>query len=57
MNDFYVKEIRATGDGVEDSFVEFQPGVNIIHGPSNTGKTYVVMCIDYMLGADNPPMD
>lgn len=57
MNDFYVKEIRATGDGLEDSFVEFQPGVNIIHGPSNTGKTYVVMCIDYMLGADNPPMD
>lgn len=57
MRDFYIKEIRASGEGVKDSWVEFKPGVNIIHGASNTGKTYVIMCIDYMLGADTPPMD
>lgn len=57
MRDFYIKEIRASGESMEDSWVEFKPGVNIIHGASNTGKTYAIMCIDYMLGADNPPMD
>ena len=57
MRDFYIKEIRASGKGIEDSWVEFKPGVNIIHGASNTGKTYVIMCIDYMLGADTPPLD
>ena len=57
MRSFYIKEIRASGEGIEDSWVEFRPGVNIIHGASNTGKTYVIMCIDYMLGADTPPMD
>lgn len=56
MNDFFIKEIRASGKGVEDSWVVFKPGVNIIHGASNTGKTHVIMCIDYMLGSDTPPM-
>ena len=32
-------------------------GVNIIYGPSNTGKTYIVKCIDYMFGSEREPID
>ena len=31
--------------------------MNIIYGPSNTGKTYIVKCIDYMFGSDKEPID
>jgi DNA repair ATPase RecN len=33
--------------------VNFNPGVNIIYGDSNTGKSTVVNLIDYLLGAKN----
>lgn len=31
--------------------VDFQPGVNIIYGDSNTGKSSILNLIDYLLGA------
>ncbi|KJR44364.1 ATPase involved in DNA repair [Desulfosporosinus sp. I2] len=37
--------------------MEFSNGVNIIYGPSNTGKTYIVRCIDYLFGSDENPID
>ncbi|MFC3200860.1 hypothetical protein ACFOEW_03370 [Alteromonas oceani] len=33
--------------------VNFNPGVNIIYGDSNTGKSTIVNLIDYLLGAKN----
>ena len=38
---YYIKKITMTGKGVETSSVELQPGVNILYGSSNTGKSYV----------------
>jgi hypothetical protein len=29
--------------------------MNILHGPSNSGKSYVIGCINFMLGASEPP--
>ena len=35
--------------------VDFVPGLNVIFGGSNTGKSHILKLIDYMLGAKNPP--
>ena len=48
---FYIESIWATGPNVIKSEIEFCKGLNIIHGPSNTGKSYIVDCLDFMLGA------
>lgn len=54
---FYIEKIIATGSGKTDSIIELSNGVNIIYGPSNTGKTYIVKCIDYMFGSEREPID
>lgn len=54
---FYIERIIATGSGKTDSIIELSNGVNIIYGPSNTGKTYIVKCIDYMFGSEREPID
>lgn len=54
---FYIERIIVTGSGKADSIIELKNGVNIIYGPSNTGKTYIVKCIDYMFGSQGEPID
>lgn len=54
---FYIEKIIVTGSGKMDSIIELSNGVNIIYGPSNTGKTYIVKCIDYMFGSEREPID
>lgn len=49
---FYISELRVTGVGVSDAQIMLSPGLNIITGPSNTGKSYIYQCIDYIFGAD-----
>lgn len=51
MTDFYIKRLSITGPGKEPSIVNFSAGLNIIFGPSDTGKSYIAECIDYMFGA------
>lgn len=55
MSRFYIKSIGASGPKVEYSQVMFDAGVNILHGPSNSGKSYVISCINFMLGASEVP--
>jgi len=47
---FYIKKITVSGKKVETSSVELTPGLNIIYGPSNKGKTFILTCIDYIFG-------
>ena len=42
----FLLEIRLIGSGVEDAFIKFDRGLNIVSGASDTGKTYVFQCID-----------
>lgn len=53
MKRFYIKRIAVSGIDVKYSAVDFNKGVNIIHGPSNTGKSYVLNCINFMFGSDS----
>ena len=57
MNNYYIDKLVVSGIGKKDSIVEFSKGLNIIYGPSNTGKTYIVKCIDYLFSSDDVPFD
>jgi len=50
-------ELRLRGSNVKDAFVNFKKGLNVIQGPSDTGKTYIYQCINYLLGASDAPKD
>ena len=54
---FYIEKIIVTGLGKHDSIIELQKGTNIIYGPSNTGKSCIIKCIDYIFGSDRIPID
>jgi len=54
---YFIKKIFLTGAGVETSAVDFKPGLNIIYGPSETGKSYVTKCIRYLYGKDSAGID
>src|ERR1700685_1668881 len=43
--------IRFLGPAKEPSEFTFTPGLNILWGSSDTGKTFLVQAIDFMLGA------
>jgi len=45
-----LRELRLTGPGVEDAVITFSDGLNVIAGPSDTGKTYVAQCLSFLLG-------
>ena len=53
---YYIKEIIITSEGNNKervvSRLSLEPGLNIVCGPSNTGKTNVLDCIDFLLGGD-----
>jgi hypothetical protein len=57
MNDFYIKKLIVTGEGKTPSTVDFGTGLNIVCGPSDTGKSYIIECIDYIFGGSNVPID
>lgn len=47
-----IREIRLTGPNVEDALVKFRRGPNVIAGESDTGKSYLLHCLDYIFGAE-----
>ena len=55
---FYIKRIILhTGENDAISTVELGPGLNIIYGESNTGKSLIRDCIDYLTGASTHRFD
>lgn len=47
-----IREIRLSGPNVEDASIKFGPGPNVIAGESDTGKSYLLHCLDYIFGAE-----
>lgn len=41
----------------DPAFLEFQSGLNVICGASDTGKSFIVEAIDFLLGAKSPLRD
>jgi hypothetical protein len=52
---FFISRLVITGSQVEAAELTFERGTNVITGPSNTGKSYIVECIEFVLGAKTPP--
>ena len=48
---FWISSITVAGHPTRrDSSVSFESGLNVIYGPSNSGKSWVLQCIDYVFG-------
>lgn len=47
----HISEIRLTGKGKADASIRFKPGPNVVSGDSDTGKSYLLRCVDYVFGA------
>jgi hypothetical protein len=47
--------LHISGPRSDPATVDFVSGLNVISGPSNTGKSHILRLIDYVLGARNPP--
>ncbi len=56
MNDLgiTISKVAVTGSGKPDATLVFAPGLNVVAGASNTGKTYAWQLIDFLLGAAVP---
>ena len=52
---FQLRELRLCGPGVEPAQLKFSAGLNVVEGASDTGKSYAVSCIDFVLGAKDLP--
>ena len=52
---FIITELKLEGGNLKPAVISFKGGLNVISGPSNTGKTYIYQCINYMLGSSSKP--
>lgn len=51
----YFTKLEAIGPDKKPAILKFNKGLNVLSGASDTGKSYVTECIDYILGANEPP--
>jgi DNA repair exonuclease SbcCD ATPase subunit len=55
VSGFELRKLRVTGPGQANAEMTFESGLNVISGPSDTGKSYIGEAIDFMLGGQVPP--
>src|SRR6267142_2959066 len=53
-NRFHMRALSFHGPDREPAVVSFESGLNVVYRASNTGKSFIVDTIDFMLGG-NPP--
>ncbi len=54
-NGFWISQICARGTKSTDATLFFRSGLNVVSGGSDTGKSYILGCIRYMMGGEEPP--
>ena len=54
---FALRRLAVTGPGKAPAEVTFTRGLNIIAGPSDSGKSFIVQCLDYALGGGALPKE
>jgi hypothetical protein len=52
---FYISKLHVTGLNSKAAKLAFSKGFNVISGLSETGKSYIFSCINYMLGGGDIP--
>lgn len=54
---FQIRHLSFHGKDRRPAIVSFQSGLNVVYGASDTGKSYIVEAIDFMLGGKGPLPD
>ncbi|MCB1882102.1 MAG: AAA family ATPase, partial [Gammaproteobacteria bacterium] len=57
MSGFLLRYLAYFGPDRMPAEILFQPGLNVIYGSSETGKSLIVESIDFMLGQKDPVRD
>lgn len=52
MKQISIDFLEVTGNRKKTARVNFSNGLNVIYGASNTGKSYILKLLDFMLGGD-----
>ena len=52
---FFFRELQVHGRKKDTAKIELRKGLNVVSGASDTGKSYLVQCLDFMTGAMTPP--
>jgi DNA repair ATPase RecN len=47
---WHIEQLKFTGNDDKESLLDFAPGLSLIYGASNTGKSFAVKALDFMLG-------
>lgn len=55
MSGIVLRKLSIIGEEREPASITFNKGLNLVSGPSNTGKSYIFDCINYMLGGSEKP--
>ncbi|ODS22479.1 hypothetical protein AB835_13930 [Candidatus Endobugula sertula] len=50
-----IKKLEVKGEGKSSAIVNFNSGLNVIAGASDTGKSYITQCFQFIFGTDIPP--
>ena len=50
-----LRKLELTSESKENAMIKFNSGLNIIAGASDTGKSFVFECINYLLGSTDVP--
>lgn len=54
---FALRRLALIGPGKAPAEVTFARGLNVIAGPSDSGKSFIAQCLDYALGSGTLPKD
>lgn len=54
---FALRCLALIGPGKAPAEVSFTRGLNVIAGPSDTGKSFIAQCLDYVLGSGDRPKE
>lgn len=57
MSSLFLKRLAFLGPNRPPASITLAPGLNVICGASETGKSFIVESIDFMLGGGDPPRD
>lgn len=52
---FEIRRLCVLGESKTPAEISFQKGLNVIVGASDTGKSYVAQCINFMFGGGDAP--
>lgn len=47
---WHIAQLKFTGKDNKEALLDFAPGLSLIYGASNTGKSFAVKALDFMLG-------